>query len=150
VNRVEISVDDGVASPPWSGGAEAFVHRVLEKLSLDRWDLSVRFCDNRAIAALNRRFRQIEEPTDVLSFPLGETGEAMEAGRSWYLPGDIVISLEAVEENAAFFAVSPAEELRRLLVHGILHLTGLDHATNAPEEPMLRQQEALLAGLKNI
>ncbi|MDR2182110.1 MAG: rRNA maturation RNase YbeY, partial [Treponema sp.] len=62
-------------------------------------------------------------------------------------PGDIVISLDALAENAVFFDVSPEDELRRLLIHGILHLTGMDHATNEMAEPMLQKQEALLGEL---
>jgi probable rRNA maturation factor len=61
--------------------------------------------------------------------------------------GDIVISLETLAENCRVFGVDMDEELRRLLIHGILHLSGLDHATLAPDEPMLALQERLLAEL---
>jgi probable rRNA maturation factor len=77
----------------------------------------------------------------VLSFFLGETR------RGRYFPGDIVISLETLEENAAYFKVEPDEELRRLLVHGILHLDGMDHETNEKGESMLQLQEKVLAEL---
>jgi probable rRNA maturation factor len=63
------------------------------------------------------------------------------------LPGDIVISLESLAENSGYFHVSQDEELRRLLIHGILHLDGYDHDTNEGTEPMLQLQERLLAEL---
>jgi len=56
-----------------------------------------------------------------------------------------VIDLKQVCENARSFGVSTNEELKRVIIHSILHLEGLDHATNAPEEPMLLLQEEILA-----
>jgi probable rRNA maturation factor len=140
MNRVEIALE-GTEPPPWQERAVSFACAVLEKLEKHNWDLSVLFCGNDFIRALNARYRNRDEATDVLSFVLGETdGER-------YLPGDIVISLEKVMENSGYFKVSPDEELRRLLIHGILHLDGRDHAANGPEEPMLKKQEALLEAL---
>jgi probable rRNA maturation factor len=118
---------------------------VLKQINRDDWDLSVLFCDNAYIRSLNARFRGADEATDVLSFALGETAE--EAGRTRFLPGDLVISLETLSENARYFKVSEDEELRRLLIHGILHLDGLDHDTNEHTQPMLQLQEKLLAEL---
>jgi len=132
-----------VPLPPWTGRAGGFIRKVLDMLGHRNWELSVLFCNNRYIKSLNAQYRNKDEPTDVLSFPLGETTPE---GRV-YLPGDLVVSLEALEENARFFNVTEDEELRRLLVHGILHLSGEDHATNKPEEPMLKAQEEILAAL---
>ena len=140
MNRVAINVEE-VPPPAWKVRAESFILRVLERLGRDRWDLSVLFCGNSYIESLNTQYRNKEEATDVLSFKLGE------ALGDRYLPGDIVISLETLRENAEYFQVSEDEELRRLLVHGILHLDGLDHDTNEPEEPMLQLQEKLLCDL---
>lgn len=144
MNRVAIQAEEDPL-PAWTEQAHRFILTVLDRLNRDRWDLSVLFCRDEYIHSLNARFRQKDEATDVLSFELGETIE--ENGETRYLPGDIVISLESLEENARYFQVSPDEELRRLLIHGILHLTGMDHATNADIEPMLLLQEALLAEL---
>ena len=128
--------------PPWKKEAERLIRRVLEMLGLKNWELSVLFCSNAYIKSLNAQYRNKDEATDVLSFPLGET---VPGGQ--YLAGDLVISLDALEENTRFFKVSAEEELRRLLVHGILHLKGYDHATNKPGEPMLKTQEEILARL---
>jgi rRNA maturation RNase YbeY len=64
--------------------------------------------------------------------------------------GDIVISLETLKTNAAYFHVDEDEELRRLIIHGILHLAGFDHPTNNPEEPMLVLQEKILSNGEKI
>jgi probable rRNA maturation factor len=82
----------------------------------------------------------------VLSFELGAAFED-EGGETRYTAGDIVISLETLEENARYFNTTEDEELRRLLIHGILHLNGMDHETNDKTEPMLELQEAILTRL---
>ncbi|MCL2382458.1 MAG: rRNA maturation RNase YbeY [Treponema sp.] len=142
MNTVFFHAQD-VPLPLWTKTAENFIKKVLKTLGRANWEVSVLFCGNKYIKSLNRQYRNKDEATDVLSFPQGET--AARTGR--YLAGDIVVSLNALEENVRFFNVSADEELRRLLVHGILHLCGEDHATNKPEEPMLKRQEEILARL---
>ena len=140
MNRVNLMAQD-IPLPFWKEKAKSYILKVLKSLKKDKWDLSILLCGNSCIRSLNDRYRNKDEATDVLSFFLGETVK----GR--YLPGDIVISLEAMEENAAAFKVNPDEELRRLLIHGILHLDGMDHETNEEGEPMLQLQEKILASL---
>jgi probable rRNA maturation factor len=145
MNRIEISAEE-VPLPPWTAWAAEYARRVLEALGRDGWDLSVLFCGNAFIRSLNARYRGRDEATDVLSFALGETVKDPAGDR--YLSGDIVISLETLAENAAYFKVPREEELRRLLVHGVLHLDGMDHRDVLEGEPgssMLRLQERLLA-----
>jgi probable rRNA maturation factor len=137
MNGVDVCLDN-VEPPPWLPEAEPFVLKVLDALGRDDWDLSLVFCGNREIKAINKRFRRIDEPTDVLSFQFGEGN------------GEIYISLDALAENAAAFNVAQGEELRRLIIHGILHIDGMDHATNGADEPMLIKQEALLAELAPV
>lgn len=141
MNKVSFRAEE-VPPPEWIPAAEKFVLAVLETTGRKNWDLSVLFCGNNFIKSLNAQYRNKDEPTDVLSFPLGEKTRG---GR--FLAGDIVISLDALKENLSFFGVSADEELRRLLVHGILHLAGGDHATNGTEEPMLKTQEEILLRL---
>jgi probable rRNA maturation factor len=144
VNRVEVSAGE-VPLPAWSGAITQYALKILEKLGRDKWDLSVFFCTDPYIQTLNARYRKKDEATDILSFPLGET--VREGGEDRYLSGDIVISLDTLTENAAYFHVNEEEELRRLLIHGILHLDGMDHAANDMGEPMLLLQEKLLKEL---
>jgi probable rRNA maturation factor len=148
MNRVDITFEDGTQSPEEGGIdpliAEPLILDILERLECGNWDLSLVFCMDGYIRGLNARFRGKDEATDVLAFPLGENVE--ENGGIRHLPGDIVISLETLQENARNFQVCPDEELRRLLIHGILHLKGMDHETNnADIEPMLLLQEKLVA-----
>ena len=140
MNRVSFCAEE-VPLPAWSKKAKTFIIKVLKYMKKDCWDLSVLFCGNNRIRSLNAQYRNKDEATDILTFNLGVT----EHGR--YIPGDIVISLPTMEENAAYFAVLPDEELRRLLIHGLLHLDGMDHETNEQAEPMLKLQEKILADL---
>jgi probable rRNA maturation factor len=139
MNKILFRAEE-IPMPPWTKAAESFIQSVLKTLGHNNWELSVLFCNNSFIKSLNAQYRSKDEATDVLSFSLGEKGNS---GR--FIAGDIVISIDALEENARFFKVSADEELRRLLVHGILHLSGKDHATNGTEEPMLKIQEEILA-----
>jgi len=142
MNKVFFHAED-VPLPSWTKGAGVFIETVLETLGHNDWEVSVLFCSNKYIKTLNAQYRDRDEPTDVLSFNLGET----DANTGRYLAGDIVLSLEALEENTRFFDVTADEEMRRLFVHGILHLSGEDHATNEPEEPMLKRQEEIITRL---
>jgi probable rRNA maturation factor len=149
VNRVTVSAEE-VPLPAWNVSLRRFALKALECLGRDNWDLSVLLCGDKTIPDLNARYRGKNEATDVLSFSLDE-GEAFPAGgrRSSRrrLPGDIVISLDTLRENARRFNINEDEELRRLLIHGILHLDGMDHRGNGEEEPMLQLQEQLLKQL---
>ncbi|MDR1388997.1 MAG: rRNA maturation RNase YbeY [Treponema sp.] len=140
-NRVEVNFQ-GTAARSWAKNAALFASRALKKYGRDNWELSILFCTNGLIRELNAKFRAVDEATDVLSFVSGAYNGP------FYLAGDIVISLDALAENASFFDVCAEDELRRLLIHGILHLDGMDHATNDAAEPMLKKQEALLAELQ--
>ena len=107
-------------------------------------EVSVTLTDDDAIRELNRSYRQIDRPTDVLSFPLYEKDE-LEAAESPVALGDVVISLERAEKQAAEYGHSPERETAFLTVHSILHLLGYDHETSeADEADMFARQEAIL------
>lgn len=146
MNEVSVSTE-GVTEPTWVGEARAFALRALGRLGKEDWDLSILLCGDELIADLNLRYRSKEGPTDVLSFEQGEEYEAEDGSRR-FLAGDIVISLPALARNAAEFGVDEGEERERLVLHGILHLSGLDHEDDDPSRPMLRLQEEILAELR--
>ena len=145
-NKLLISVED-TDVPSWLNRAEDFIDKVLEKRGHDNWELSVLFCSDERIRSLNRDFRGIDAPTDVLSFELGSL-YTDEDGEERYASGDIAISLEFLQKNAADFNVKADEELKRVLIHGILHLEGMDHGENhigdAEYGEMLALQEKIL------
>ena len=146
MNKVAVNAQ-GINLPKWSGSMCEYAIKVINEINHDNWELSILLCDDKTIAGMNRLYRNKDEPTDVLSFSLGET--VQEGDKSVYLPGDIVISLDTLYENAKYFQICEDEELRRLLIHGILHLDGMEHSTNEPHEPMLILQEEILDKLKN-
>jgi probable rRNA maturation factor len=142
MNRVEVRAEE-VPLPPWAERSSGFAAKVLGELGRDGWDLSILYCGDIFIKELNARYRGRDEATDILSFLRGPDFPGARQGPG----GDIAVSLDTLAENAAFFGVSQDEELRRLLIHGILHLDGMDHAGNEKTEPMLRLQEEILGNL---
>lgn len=139
-----------IDEPGWLPSIEEFCLRVLDELNLTGWELSILFCSDTVIRDLNKRFRGKDEPTDVLSFEQGPAFEGFSPdpeNGGVHVAGDIVISLETLGRNAEIFSVDRGEELKRLLVHGILHLTGMDHPDNAPEREMLILQEKIVGKL---
>lgn len=145
MNTVIVSARE-IAMPSWSGLAGEYARKVLEEIKRDNWELSILLCGDKTITELNNQYRGVNESTDILSFSLGAINENNNAA---YLPGDIVISLDTLKQNANYFSTSEDEELRRLIIHGILHLDGMDHGTIDPKEPMLALQEEILNRLKN-
>ena len=124
-------------------------------------ELSVMFVDEETIGDLNKRFMEADGPTDVLSFPID--GDPNEPGR-WpdaggpgpdriendpedlpLLLGDVVICPLVAERNAPTHAGSFDDEIALLVVHGILHLLGMDHAEDAERVAMQSRERELLA-----
>ena len=120
-----------------------FILNVLEYLEKEDWDVSLHFCFDSFIQELNKTYRNIDSPTDVLSFEMGET-YSDENRKTRYVAGDIVISIDSLKKNAIEFSVSENEELKRLIIHSILHLSGMDHSDNSKDQPMLILQEDIL------
>jgi len=120
-----------------------------EGVSFDA-EISVTLTDNEGIHELNRDFRGIDRPTDVLSFPLfdGEFPEenGNSTGKKHKLPiGDIVISMERALEQSIEYDHSFERELAFLCVHSVLHLLGYDHERSETEErDMFRRQDEIL------
>ena len=105
--------------------------------------LSLTVVDDAAIRELNRDHRGKDKPTDVLSFPMFEGGEAPQAGVERML-GDVVISVETARRQAAEYDATLQRELYRLLIHGLLHVMGHDHE-EARERADMETQERRLA-----
>ena len=112
-NNVFVDMEEGFDAPSWFEQIEPFLQTVLEKLELDHWEVSVLFCRDPFIHELNRQYRKIDNPTDVLSFENGGEYED-EAGESWFTAGDIVISLDTLRSNCKEFGETPDNELKRL------------------------------------
>ena len=134
------------------------VRAILKKIVAyygEKRDFSVTFVTDNEIQELNREYREIDAPTDILtfrlddapSFPISFEEEDVDFLNNEEM-GDIFISLDTMRRNAEEFGVKNEEELSRLLLHGILHLRGLDHKSNDFEkEEMLKEQEEVLTKL---
>jgi probable rRNA maturation factor len=146
MNNVTVNAQE-IELPSWSGSMTGYALKVLEEIRRKNWELSILLCSDKTITELNAKYRNKNEPTDILSFSLGS--QIQDGENSVYLPGDIVISLDTMRENTKYFAVNEDEELRRLVIHGILHLDGMDHETLDEKEPMLTLQEKILKRLKD-
>ena len=107
-------------------------------------EISVTFTDNEGIRELNAAHRNIDRPTDVLSFPLFEKEDLADASDGDAL-GDIVISLERAREQANEYGHSYEREVAFLTVHSMLHLLGYDHEISEKDEKeMFEKQEEIL------
>jgi probable rRNA maturation factor len=111
---------------PWRGvRRNALVNAALVTLArvapAVRGDVTVVLTTDRAIRALNRKYRGNDRPTDVLSFDIGD---GLDAGEPF---GDVVISVETARRQAREYDAPLQTEIVRLLVHGTLHLCGYDH-----------------------
>ena len=106
-------------------------------------ELSVTFTDNEGIRAVNRQYRSIDKETDVLSFPLTdfEGGDEPPADEPAVSLGDIVISLERAEAQAAEFGHSFEREVAFLAVHSTLHLLGYDHELSEEDDADMRRRQ---------
>ena len=118
---------------------------LLRALGLLRAELSVVLCDDDTIHALNRDYRRKDKPTDVLAFAMREGPGGHLAGD---LLGDVVISLDTATRQARAQKTPASDEVRMLLTHGLLHLLGWDHRTDAEDKRMRAETERLLAVLR--
>ncbi len=152
-NRILISMYDEMPAPAWFDNLEPFVNTALKALGFDGEEISILLCNDTYIRELNNAYRQIDSATDVLSFENDEEYEDEEG--KWKCVGDIAISLDTLPVNADYFEVDADSELKRLVVHGILHLNGYDHGEEhiekglEPECEMLKLQEKILVELKD-
>jgi probable rRNA maturation factor len=125
------------------GALDRFVTRAKRAAGV-RGAVTVLVTSSQELRRLNQRFRGKDKPTDVLSFP----AEMMSKGR---FAGDVAISADIASKNARRLGHSPAEEVKVLALHGLLHLAGYDHegdnGTMARKEMRLREQLKLPAAL---
>ncbi len=126
-----------------------YLNKVLSEIKLSNVEFSVSFINEVNMKKMNRKFRDIDDSTDILSFAAEDDDGFgfISAGRRKRVLGDMLICPEVLKRNAQTFKVSENEELRRLLIHGVLHLSGENHQTNDPSEPMLIKQEKILSKL---
>lgn len=147
---IEVFFADEQSDLPVPGGRlRGLAEYVLAREGVtERAEVCLLMIDAASMANLNERFLARKGPTDVLAFPIDElpweTDE--EADDMPVMLGDVVVCPAVAEVHAARHAGRYEEELALLVVHGLLHLLGHDHATDADAEAMERLQRELLAG----
>jgi probable rRNA maturation factor len=129
-------IDIQVQSPLWNAQplAEQTIREAISAaagaLSTEGGEVSILLTDDSEIARLNRDWRGIDKPTNVLSFPASRVGQGDK------LLGDIVIAYETLERESRDESRDFLHHLAHLAVHGFLHLIGFDHETDAQAEEM--------------
>ena len=134
---------------------EKLIRATAEELALDQnFEVSITIVDNNRIQEINRDYRSIDRPTDVISFAIEDDDEEFELffedafeemnDDIPRLLGDIFISIDRTEEQAIDYGHSFERELGFLTVHGFLHLNGYDHQTEEEEKTMFSLQEKIL------
>ncbi|WP_028595863.1 rRNA maturation RNase YbeY [Paenibacillus assamensis] len=136
------------------------LERVLEEAAqmegIVEGEVALTFVDDERIHELNRDYRQIDRPTDVLSFALNESvdeemdilyevEDEQELASLGDMLGDIIISTERAQAQADEYGHSLEREIGFLFVHGFLHLIGYDHQDDESERVMMDKQEAVLS-----
>ena len=112
---------------------------------VENGEVSVTLTDNTYIHTLNRQYRGIDRPTDVLSFALNESEEPeIDGGLDVNVLGDLIISVERAEEQAADYGHSVRREMAFLTVHGMLHLLGYDHMEDEERAEMEAEQRFVM------
>jgi probable rRNA maturation factor len=144
----EIDID--VASPHWAAAIPGIEElcRATVAAALDGGDgkhaeVSVLLTDDAAVQVLNREWRGVDKPTNVLSFP----AEGVSPPGAPALLGDVALAFETVAREAAAQGKPIEHHTRHLLVHGVLHLLGYDHMQDDEAERMEGRERRILAGL---
>ena len=153
-NTIDIQVDEQFIDSVDSENLTAIVTHLLTKIGRPTATVTLVVTDDATVQRLNRDYRGVDAPTDVLSFAAQESTQdaptvadlppQLAAELDNYL-GDVIIAYPYAQQQATHYQNSIAAELRLLAVHGVLHLLGHDHATAAEETAMWALQSEVLA-----
>ncbi len=132
--HLRIDPGDGLALPSNLGPLLASITAAVEREAGLTGRVALRLTDDADMARLNRRFAGKSAPTDVLAFPSGDRQR----------PGDVAISLERVQAQAAAYGHSVEREFGYLLTHALMHLAGLGHEDDARQREMRQIEESVM------
>lgn len=121
---------------------KALLDFIIKKENLENCMFNIILVDNEYIHKLNKEYRNIDRPTDVISFALEDSKDEIDLG--FRVLGDIYISIDKAREQAVSYGHSFLRELAFLTVHGLLHLLGYDHMEKEDEIIMFKKQDDLL------
>lgn len=147
MDKIKVNIENKQKAIKVPTGVRMLIRRCCHAvLELEQFagsaEVDVSLVDNEQIHAINREQRNIDAPTDVLSFPLGEDGVYdPNPATGAYMLGDIVISLERAQAQAQEYGHSLQREVGYLTVHSMLHLLGYDHVEGGLEAVRMREKE---------
>lgn len=148
--ELDEALSDAEAAAVDVAAVETLVARVLtDEAIADETVVTVLFADDAFLQALNREHRDLDEPTDVLSYAADAEADDAEAFPGMpddeppYL-GDIAVSIPTALRQAAAASLEPAEEIAHLVVHGLLHILGYDHEEPEEDAAMRAREEGYL------
>ena len=120
--------------------AAQLARTVLARIGRAEATLTITFIRDRAMRELNRNYRSLDKPTDVLSFAYHEDEEFAHAEADAQHLGDVVIAVETAERYARELGLTFDREIEHLIIHGTLHLAGYDHETDNGEMNRLERK----------
>lgn len=147
MDKIKVTIENKQKAIKVPTGVRMLIRRCCHAvLLLEGFDgsaeVDVSLVDNESIHAINLEQRNIDAPTDVLSFPLGEDGVYdQNPATGAYMLGDIVISLEKAQAQAEEYGHTLQREVGYLTVHSMLHLLGYDHVQGGLEAVRMREKE---------
>jgi len=125
--------------------------KILELLGMDeKIEVSIFFTDDEMIRELNHKYREINKPTDVLSFAFEDDEDSFPLVGENRILGDIIISVETARRNAQEANHSLEWEINILILHGLLHLLGYDHLKDKDYELMHKKELEILNKMKSM
>ena len=147
MDKIKVTIENQQKAIKVPTGVRLLIRRCCHAvLRLEQFEgsaeVDVSLVDNARIHEINLEQREIDAPTDVLSFPLGEDGVYdQNPATGAYMLGDIVISMEKAAAQAEEFGHSLQREVGYLTVHSMLHLLGYDHVNGGLEAVRMREKE---------
>jgi probable rRNA maturation factor len=118
-------------------GSRVWIELILQKEGYEVENINYIFCSDKHLLKLNKEYLNHDTLTDIITFEHSEKGNNLEA--------DIFISIDRVRENAASLKKDFANELHRVIIHGLLHLFGLKDKTVAEKQEMRKKEDACLS-----
>ena len=147
---MEVNIVNQTNDDTWMQYADSFeaiLNKCAQVLQIDTdCCCSLIFVDAKQIHEINRDYRQIDRPTDVISFGIHDAEDEMGLAELEEELGDIFINIEAVAAQAKEYGHSEKREVMFLFTHGLLHLLGYDHMNEEDEKEMFELQDVILDG----
>lgn len=151
MTQIEISIiGSNPKTPAWFKNACLQTLKKTKISKKNKFELNIVFASNKKIQSLNKKYRNKDKPTNVLSFPAYDPKDIYPAGFNIPL-GDIVLSLPTIKREAKEQGKTFDDHLRHLVIHGLLHLVGYDHENDKDAKKMETLEISILKqmGIKN-